>query len=577
MFKNQIENQSKINNLLILGSICIFLLNAIQAFFTPLIDDEAYYWVWSQRLSWGYFDHPPMVAWWIKPGFALLQNELGVRLMTILAAALGYGIFGHFLRLKNRSEFWLYSLMYLSFVMFQVFSFITTPDAPLLFFSIIYLVIWRRFLDKQNWVNTVLLGVIMALLMYSKYHAALLILFSIFPVFWQLRLSRYIYFAIMFGILLYLPHLWWQWNHDFVSLEFHLVRRSVHDHFKFNFITDYLLAILYTGSPLLFYFVAKRLLKMHWKNWFEKSMYWTVVTSIIFLFLLTFKTYVQAQWILVALVPMFYLLFEYLRENLRYISIAKKLAIAGAFLLMAGRVYMMIPDPPIKIQYHGYKSFMQAAGEKTDHLAAFEKYQYTSLFNFYNFPDKLARNIVTNENRKSQYDIWQSEEDLQGKDFTYFSPYIHSTDSVILHSAKKEVFKAKRIERFDTFYLIDIDIIAAKSTKSSLTLDLLLNNGHERTVRYTPEGNMKLYANFTPEKFALESYCMEMGELPAFTLNPGQSIRLQAIIPRCDLSSGQHFMFLGFAREDIPMKIQSNHLEITYPFVESDKTSPAIH
>jgi 4-amino-4-deoxy-L-arabinose transferase-like glycosyltransferase len=28
----------------------------------PLVDDEAYYWLWSRHLGWGYPDHPPMIA-----------------------------------------------------------------------------------------------------------------------------------------------------------------------------------------------------------------------------------------------------------------------------------------------------------------------------------------------------------------------------------------------------------------------------------------------------------------------------------------------------------------------------------
>jgi hypothetical protein len=38
------------------------LLLVIQAINTDLIGDEAYYWMFSENLDWGYFDHPPMVA-----------------------------------------------------------------------------------------------------------------------------------------------------------------------------------------------------------------------------------------------------------------------------------------------------------------------------------------------------------------------------------------------------------------------------------------------------------------------------------------------------------------------------------
>ena len=56
------------------------LLNLVQSAATGLIDDEAYYWVYSQFPAWGYFDHPPMVAILIKAGYSIFANELGVRL-----------------------------------------------------------------------------------------------------------------------------------------------------------------------------------------------------------------------------------------------------------------------------------------------------------------------------------------------------------------------------------------------------------------------------------------------------------------------------------------------------------------
>ena len=39
------------------------LFRAAAAGTAPLIDDEAYYWLWAQRLDWGYLDHPPLIAW----------------------------------------------------------------------------------------------------------------------------------------------------------------------------------------------------------------------------------------------------------------------------------------------------------------------------------------------------------------------------------------------------------------------------------------------------------------------------------------------------------------------------------
>ncbi len=38
------------------------LANLYSWFALGTLPDEAYYWLWSERLQWGYFDHPPLIA-----------------------------------------------------------------------------------------------------------------------------------------------------------------------------------------------------------------------------------------------------------------------------------------------------------------------------------------------------------------------------------------------------------------------------------------------------------------------------------------------------------------------------------
>lgn len=53
----------------------------------PLTEDEAYYRIWAQHLHLGYYDHPPMVAWWIALGQTIAgHSPLGVRLLPVLGA-----------------------------------------------------------------------------------------------------------------------------------------------------------------------------------------------------------------------------------------------------------------------------------------------------------------------------------------------------------------------------------------------------------------------------------------------------------------------------------------------------------
>src|SRR5450759_4484280 len=111
------------------------ILNLLQARFTPLNNDEAYYWMYSKYLAWGYFDHPPMIALMIRIGYLFFQNELGVRLIVVLPVC-------------------------------NIYGFIATPDAPLILFSAVFLLAYKRFLEEKTWKNTIFLGFTIAALMY---------------------------------------------------------------------------------------------------------------------------------------------------------------------------------------------------------------------------------------------------------------------------------------------------------------------------------------------------------------------------------------------------------------------------
>jgi 4-amino-4-deoxy-L-arabinose transferase-like glycosyltransferase len=64
------------------------VLRLVVGSLVHLTEDEAYYRLWSMSPAFGYYDHPPMIAWWIWLGrTALGDNPLGVRLGSILASA----------------------------------------------------------------------------------------------------------------------------------------------------------------------------------------------------------------------------------------------------------------------------------------------------------------------------------------------------------------------------------------------------------------------------------------------------------------------------------------------------------
>src|SRR5215469_123838 len=68
----------------------LFVFRIALAAASDLSEDEAYYWLWSTHLAAGYYDHPPMIAYWIRAGTSLFgQTAFGVRFAGLIGTAAG--------------------------------------------------------------------------------------------------------------------------------------------------------------------------------------------------------------------------------------------------------------------------------------------------------------------------------------------------------------------------------------------------------------------------------------------------------------------------------------------------------
>src|SRR5260370_31564595 len=80
-------NEARLARNTSLTVVALVALRLVGATWTPLTFDEAYYWMWSKHLAFGYYDHPPGVALVIRLGTVIAgDTELGVRLVSILLA-----------------------------------------------------------------------------------------------------------------------------------------------------------------------------------------------------------------------------------------------------------------------------------------------------------------------------------------------------------------------------------------------------------------------------------------------------------------------------------------------------------
>ena len=209
---------------------CLFLLlwvlvDLVQAVFTNIHADEAYYALYGQFLDWGYYDHPPMVAVMTYLS-SWLPGALSIRFCTVLLHGVTLWLIWKTMAKENTTirdvnEFFLLAS---SLFMFVLYGFVTTPDAPLLFFVALFFYLYKHYLAQPSLSKALLLGICMAGMMYSKYMAVLVIGFVLLSNLKMLKDWR-LWLAVILAVLLFVPHVIWQFTNDFPSLKYHLFIR----------------------------------------------------------------------------------------------------------------------------------------------------------------------------------------------------------------------------------------------------------------------------------------------------------------------------------------------------------------
>src|SRR6185312_3009209 len=227
------------------------ILNIVQAITSEIHADEAYYWLYSRYLDWGYFDHPPMVALFIRFGDSLLHNELGLRLLTVLASSASI-YFLWFILKRYAVNATAFMLVVSGLFIFHIYGFTTTPDVPLFFFTVLFYYFYQRYIDQDKWGLAIVIGLIVACLLYSKYNAVLLIGFTLLSNIRLLRRGSF-WLIVVLAAALYLPHILWQINHGYPSVNYHLFERSART-YNFTDTFSYLPGQLLMAGPLVGWF-----------------------------------------------------------------------------------------------------------------------------------------------------------------------------------------------------------------------------------------------------------------------------------------------------------------------------------
>ncbi|MDG1571763.1 glycosyltransferase family 39 protein [Robiginitalea sp. M366] len=404
---------------LLWGLVGLLGLNLLQASLTELLYDEAYYWYYAQQPAWGYFDHPPMVAWMIWAGSQLFSGELGVRLLSTF---MGIGTLCLLWSLidapgKHKRAGALL-LWFLSIVLLQAYGFLALPDTPLLFFTALFLWVYRKFLQDPGPLQALFLGLAMAGLMYSKYHAALVILFTLASNPGLLR-NRWAWMALAVSLTAYAPHLGWLYQQDFVTVRYHLFERPNQPYNFAKFTAGYFLNLIALFG-LTFPWVYAALYRHRGTDRFQKALQYMAWGILIFFFVSSFQRRIQTQWLIACCIPLALIVGQQLAKQPAWGKWFLRAAIANLVILFWLRLGLAYePLFPVHFEAHGNRAWVERLLKTADGAeVVFENsYRQASMYSFYSGRPSFSMN--NDHYRKNQYSIDDSEAYMQGRRVFY--------------------------------------------------------------------------------------------------------------------------------------------------------------
>lgn len=288
--------------LLLLLAVSVLIKLAI-AVLVPITGDEAYFVVWGKNLDYGYYDHPPMVGWWLAAMLQVSDAMWWLRLPTILTTTvIGLAIYyyvrqrGEMLAILAAGLYWLAPV--------NLFIPLITTDTPLIFWSFVSAWCFYRAQRRDQWGWYLLAGICLGLAFISKFFAGLLgIAYLLYIVMFVRRGWRpYVGLGwLALGVLPFIGmNLYWNYTHCWDNYLFNLQNRTAD--FQFSLITfgKYLLLLLVMLTPPVLYFLWRnpvRLLQTMRQDGLGLFLVLFLVPILLFMLVALGKT-VGGHWIL---------------------------------------------------------------------------------------------------------------------------------------------------------------------------------------------------------------------------------------------------------------------------------------
>ena len=237
------------------------LLRCVLAATIEFGNDEVYYWTYALYPDWSHFDHPPMVGWVIQL-FSLnllFDSEFFIRLSSIVFMTFNtYLMFRIGKEIKDSLTGLYAALLYTA----SVYAFVITgvfilPDTPLSLFWLLAFWMALKFFRAERPSNThlLLIGLFTGLAILSKYTGIFIwVGVGLYILLFDRKQLKnpFLYLSVLISVVCSLPILYWNMQHDFVSLGFHGNRVSLFGKPNFGYFGTELAGEFFYNNPVNF-------------------------------------------------------------------------------------------------------------------------------------------------------------------------------------------------------------------------------------------------------------------------------------------------------------------------------------
>ncbi len=255
------------------GGLLLLAMQMLAAWRLELSFDEAYYTLWSRGLAFGYLDHPPMVALFIRASTtAFGDSELGVRALSLactgaLPALIGWiawRLFGSTETAALAVLLWIAAPLVIAGAVF------VTPDAPLVLFWTLGLAalveLWRT--GKAGWL--IAMGVAVGCMLLSKFTAAFFVVGACIACLTTPSLRRWLvsptaWAALALAAAIFSPFVLWNAEHGWATF-LKQGGRAAASGFTPFFVAEFVVAQILLVNPLVFAPLVAAVAAVSWRR-----------------------------------------------------------------------------------------------------------------------------------------------------------------------------------------------------------------------------------------------------------------------------------------------------------------------